>query len=55
MEQGGRSWRANCDVSSLSPREMKDNTWKERRVGWEIDVGDYGWRLIVGLVGKKGL
>lgn len=28
-------------------------SWKERRIGWEIHVGDYGWRLIVGSVGKR--
>lgn len=32
---------------------MKDYSWKERRTGWKIHVGDYGLRLIVGLVGKK--
>lgn len=53
MEQEERSWRGNCDVSSLRPREMKDYRWKERRTEREIHVGDYGWRLIVGLVGKQ--
>lgn len=25
-----------------------------RGIGWEIHVGDYGWRLIVGSLGRKG-
>lgn len=33
---------------------MEDYRWKEGRIGWEIHVGDYGWRMIVGSGGKKG-
>ncbi|CAB1456653.1 unnamed protein product [Pleuronectes platessa] len=31
-------------------RGMEDCRWDERGIGWEIHVGDYGWRLIVGSV-----
>lgn len=42
----GRSWRGNCGAHG----EM-DYRWKQKRIGREIHVGDYGWRLIVGSVG----
>lgn len=44
----------NEDVSSLPAREMEGYRWKQRRIGkkWEIHVGDYGWRLIVGSLGN---
>lgn len=39
-------------MSSPAPRAKEACRWKERRIGWEIHVGDYGWRLRVGLVEK---
>lgn len=53
-EKKGRSWRGNYHVSSPAPRAKEACRWKERRIGWEIHVGDYGWRLRVGSVEKTG-
>lgn len=41
-------------MSSPAPRAKDDCRWKERRIGWEIHIGDYGWRLRVGSQEMKG-
>lgn len=41
-------------MSSPAPGAKEAYRWKERRIGWEIHVGDYGSRLRVGSVEKKG-